>query len=97
VGFAVGMAVGFAVGFATGFASDFFGGTASVVSWPAGSFLIGFGVGLCFAVGLAFAAALTGFLAALAGCVGGLCGFACSTRFTGRTQHAGWASWQRAV
>ena len=37
--FAAGLAVGFAVGFAIGLDAALFGGTASVDSWPAGSFL----------------------------------------------------------
>ena len=39
MGFVVGLTAGFAVGLATGFEAALFGGTASVDSWPAGSFL----------------------------------------------------------
>ena len=54
-------AEGLGVGLWTGFAVAFFGGTASVDSSLAGSFLIGFGVGLRFAGLAALEAALTGF------------------------------------
>ena len=83
-GLVAGLTVGLA--FATGFGAAFFGGTASVDSWPAGNFFVGFGLGLRFA-GFGFAAALTGFFAALAACVGGL--WACSTGRMDWTQLAG--------